>query len=49
MNLVFLAYTSFILVHSEYLETALDSTMTLGWDIDENQGIIEITLKVLFK
>lgn len=31
-----------------YLEEQLDSVMTLGWEIDETNSKIDITLKVSF-
>ena len=34
---------------SEYLEQKLDSVMTMGWEIDETNSTIDITLKVKFK
>ena len=33
-------------VSSIYLEQQLDSVMTMGWDIDELNSEIKITLKV---
>ena len=45
----FSVFTILGLCTSVYLEQKLDSVMTMGWDNDETNSTIDITLKVKSK
>ena len=48
MASILLSLSYIALCLSAYLEQQLDSVMTLGWEIDETNKEIDITLKVYF-
>jgi hypothetical protein len=48
MGLFLMVEIFVLMVQGDYIEEELDDIMTLGWEINQNDNEIEITLKVLF-